>query len=64
MKIFKWHIDKEQGRFSYAVQKAPRIKTIDYVTLDGQPVHLKPSVVRKGRRFDTKYGRVVPMKLD
>ncbi len=65
MRVFKWKIDKEKGHFSYTVQKASKIKEINYTTLTGESVSLKPSTVRKGPHFETKFGRVVtPLNLD
>ena len=40
MKILKWNIDKEKGRFSYHIEKAPVINEISYTTISGEVVQV------------------------
>ncbi len=59
MKILKWNIDKEKGRFSYHIEKAPVINEISYTTISGEVVQVKAADVRKSKKFQTQFGRVV-----
>ncbi len=63
MKILKWNIDKEKGRFSYHIEKAPVIKEICYTTISGDVVQVKASEVRKNKKYQTQFGRVIPLNL-
>ncbi len=59
MKVLKWNIDKEKGRFSYHIEKAPVINEICYTTFSGQVVQVKAADVRKSQKMQTQFGRVV-----
>ncbi len=63
MKILKWNIDKGRGRFSYHIEKASVIKEICYTTTSGDLIQIRASKLRKSKKFQTRFGRVVPLNL-